>query len=72
MSTEIHEETVSAEANTPTTGPLGTVERHEEVHVIRDGNSEYRQQVTRNIGAERRISLSRGVQFIIRGRRSET
>ena len=63
MSTEIYEEKVVRE-DPVVNGPLGAVERHEEVHVVRDGNGEYRQQVTQNIGAERRLNLARGVQFI--------
>lgn len=63
MSTEIHEERVVTES-APSTAPLGAVERHEEVHVVRDGSAGYRERVIENIGVERRIQLSKGIQFI--------
>jgi hypothetical protein len=64
MTTEIHEEKIIREADPAANGPLGAVERHEEVHVIQNGGGEYRQQITENVGAERRIQLSKAVQFI--------
>ena len=64
MTTEIHEEKIIREGDPSTNGSLGAVERHEEMHVVRDGGGEYRRQVTENVGAERRIQLSKGVQFI--------
>ena len=63
MSTEIHEENIVREVPA-TNDPLGTVERREEVHVIRDDAGEYRQHVTADLGAERRLNLARGVQLI--------
>ena len=64
MSTQVHEEKIVRESTPSTDGPLGAVERREEIHVVRDSGGEYREHISENVGVERRIQLSKGVQFI--------
>lgn len=64
MTVEIHEERIVEEPIPFTNGAVGSNERHEEVYVVHDNDGVYRETVTENVGLERSIMLSRGMQLI--------